>query len=99
MSIRSYKDKATSDIAAEVPSKQARGKLPSVLHKAAYRKLVFLDNAQALQDLTDWRSLQLEKLQGNRRGHYSIRINDQYRICFRWSGRDALDVEIVDYHR
>ena len=98
MAIRSYKDKATSDIAAEIQSKQARHRLPGALHGVAYRKLVFLDNAQALQDLTDWKSLQVEQLRGDRRGQYSIRINDQYRICFRWTGRDAVDVEIVDYH-
>ena len=99
MPIRSYKDKGASDIAAELPSKLARRKLPVDLHDAAYRKLVFLDNAQTLQDLTNWKSLHLEKLRGDRKDQSSIRINEQYRICFRWTGRDAVDVEIMDYHR
>ena len=98
MAIRSYKDKGTGDIAAEVNSKPARSKLPVSLHETAYRKLLFLDNAYTLEDLVNWKSLQMEKLKGKRKGQYSIRINDQYRICFRWTGRDAVDVEIVDYH-
>ena len=98
MPIRSYKDKGTGDIAAERPSKQGRRKLPVELHETAYRKLLFLDNAQALPDLTNWKSLHLEKLRGDRKGQYSIRINEQYRICFHWTGADAVEVEIVDYH-
>ena len=98
MPIRSYKDDATRDIAGEIRSKKTRKRLPTELHEAAYRKLIFLENAQTLQDLTEWRSLRLEKLKGNRQGQYSIRINDQYRICFRWERDGAFDVEIVDYH-
>jgi len=51
-----------------------------------------------LVDLRNWQSLRLEKLKGDRKDQHSIRINDQYRICFRWAGTDALDVEVVDYH-
>jgi proteic killer suppression protein len=56
------------------------------------------DAAAALADLAARRGLRLEALRGDRRGQHSIRINDQYRICFRWRGHDAFDVEIVDYH-
>jgi len=98
MPIGSYKDQGTSDIAHEVRSKNARRKLPDALHDVAYHKMVFLDNAHSLHDLANWKSLHLEKLKGNRKDQYSIRINDRYRICFRWNGVDALDVEIVDYH-
>jgi proteic killer suppression protein len=98
MAIRSFADPGTADIAHEVGSKSSRRKLPPSLHDAAYRKMVFLDNAQSLRDLANWQSLRLEKLKGDRKDRYSIRINDQYRICFRWLGADAADVEIVDYH-
>jgi proteic killer suppression protein len=98
MPIKSFKDQGTRDIAEELGSKAARKTLPVVLHEVAYRKLVFLDNAYALSDLAGWKSLRLEKLRGDRRNQFSIRINDQYRICFLWSGADALDVEVVDYH-
>ena len=98
MAVRSYRDKATADIANQISSKIALKKLPSYLHDLAYRRLVFLDNAVELSDLVNWRSLRLEKLRGAEKDLYSIRINDQYRICFRWTGRDALDVQIIDYH-
>lgn len=98
MAIKSFRDRGTDDIAHEIRSKQARKQLPVTLHEAAYRKLVFLDNAHTLIDLAEWKSLHLEKLMGDREEQYSIRINDQYRICFRWSGTDADEVEIVDYH-
>src|ERR1700682_654758 len=96
MAIRSFKDPGTNDIAQEVRSKLARRKLPDSLHGIAYRKLVFLDNASSLQDLANWKSLHLEKLKGDRKEQYSIRINDRYRICFRRNGGDALDADIVD---
>ncbi len=62
------------------------------------RKLVAVDAAEALDDLRVPPGNRLEKLKGNRAGQYGIRINDQWRICFRWSDADAHDVEIVDYH-
>ena len=62
------------------------------------RKLALLDAAVDLGDLRAPPGNRLEKLRGNRDGQYGIRINDQYRICFRWRERDAYDVEIVDYH-
>ena len=73
-------------------------KLARPIQRAALRKLVLLDAAEAVQDLRVPPGNRLEKLHGNRSGQYSIRINDQWRICFRWSDGDAFDVEIVDYH-
>ena len=66
--------------------------------KAARIKLAFLGNAKDLTDLRRIPGLRLGKLSGNRAGQHSIRINDQYRICFVWRGHDAFDVEIADYH-
>ena len=62
------------------------------------RKLLLVDAAESLDDLRVPPGNRLEKLAGDRAGQYSIRINDQYRVCFRWHGSDARDVEIVDYH-
>ncbi len=62
------------------------------------RKLEMIDDAAALDDLRFPPGNRLEKLHGDRQGQYSIRINDQYRICFEWRGRDAFEVEITDYH-
>jgi len=64
----------------------------------ATRRLAYLDNAESLRDLSDLRSNRFESLSGNRAGQYSIRINRQWRICFRWEEDGAYDVEIVDYH-
>lgn len=66
--------------------------------RAALRKLLILDAAEELADLRTPPGNRLEKLAGDRAGQYSIRINDQWRICFRWSNGDAYGVEIVDYH-
>ncbi len=66
---------------------------------AARRKLEYLDAATALDDLRVPPGNRLESLKGNRAGQMSIRINDQFRLCFRWEGGDAHDVEICDYHR
>jgi proteic killer suppression protein len=68
------------------------------MQRVAYRKLKMLNNANDLKDLLAPPSNHLEKLKGDLEGLYSIRINDQYRICFRWYNQDAYDVEIVDYH-
>mgnify|MGYP000873491002 CR=1 FL=1 len=68
------------------------------IERAARRKLLLLHRAASLDDLRVPPGNRLELLRGDRRGQYSIRINDQWRICFRWVGGDALDVEIVDYH-
>lgn len=68
------------------------------LQRAALRKLLVLDAAEALDDLLSPPGNRLEKLLGDRGGQYSIRVNDQWRICFRWRDGDAYDVEITDYH-
>jgi len=73
-------------------------KLPADLQRIALRKLLVLDAATSLLDLRVPPANRLEKLSGDRQGQHSIRINDQWRICFRWVGTDAQDVEIVDYH-
>ena len=73
-------------------------KLPHDIQKTARRKLLYLHDAEDLRDLFAPPGNRLEKLRGNREGQYSIRINDQWRICFRWELDRAYDVEIVDYH-
>ena len=66
--------------------------------RLAVRRLQAIDYASAVEDLKNPPGNHLEKLKGNRKGQWSIRINDQFRVCFRWDGKDAWDVEIVDYH-
>lgn len=73
-------------------------RFPPSIHRAALRKLRMLHRATSLQDLRVPPSNRLEALKGDRAGQYSIRINDQFRICFRWVSGDAFEVEIVDYH-
>jgi len=73
-------------------------KLPPDIQQPAYRKLRFLHNARDLNDLRTPPSNRLEKLKGDRQGQHSIRINDRWRICFKWRANDAYEVEIVDYH-
>lgn len=73
-------------------------KLPTQIHRSALRKLLVLDAAETLQDLRVPPGNRLEKLRGNRAGQHSIRINDQWRICFEWHDGDAYSVEITDYH-
>jgi len=72
-------------------------KLPQDIQRVARRKLEILDAAEVLQDLIP-PSNRLKKLSGDRKGQYSIRINDQWRICFEWRRGDAYNVEIADYH-
>jgi len=74
-------------------------RLPLTIQKTARRKLVYLDDANDLRDLSAPPGNRLEALRGDREGQHSIRINDQYRICFKWVKGKAADVEIVDYHR
>jgi proteic killer suppression protein len=92
--IRSFRDKETEQIFLRRFSRR----FPPELHRIAWRKLAMLDAAERLDDLQVPPGNRLEKLSGDREGQYSIRINDQWRICFRWSGGDAHEVEIVDYH-
>ena len=76
----------------------ASRKLPPTIQKTARRKLIYLHEAEDLRDLLAPPGNRLEPLHGRRAGQYSIRINDQWRICFRWVNGGAFDVEIVDYH-
>lgn len=73
-------------------------KMPQDIQRVALRKLYVIHRSRNLNDLRVPPANRLEKLKGSRSGQYSIRINDQWRICFRWTGADAYDVEIVDYH-
>ena len=73
--------------------------LPTDIQPVARRKLRMLNSATKLDDLRIPPANRLESLKGDRKGQYSIRINDQWRICFTWSNGHASDVEIVDYHR
>ncbi|CAN7310725.1 type II toxin-antitoxin system RelE/ParE family toxin [Phyllobacterium sp. LjRoot231] len=72
--------------------------VPADIAKVALRKLRYLDAAQSLEDLRIPPANRLEALKGNRRGQHSIRVNDQFRICFIWKDKDAHGVELVDYH-
>jgi toxin HigB-1 len=77
---------------------QVSTKLPRDIQKTARRKLLYLHDAEDIQDLQAPPGNRLEKLSGDRAGQYSIRINDQWRICFEWIDDSAQNVEIVDYH-
>ena len=72
--------------------------LPPQIERVALRKLTQLDRSRELRDLRLPPGNRLEALKGSRAGQHSIRVNDQWRVCFRWQGEDAHDVEIVDYH-
>ena len=78
--------------------RESSRRLPPEIQRKARYKLEILDAAEALQDLRIPPANRLEKLVGDRQGQYSIRINDRWRICFEWRGRDAYNVEIADYH-
>lgn len=73
-------------------------KLPKDIQRTARRKLIYIDDADNLHDLLAPPGNRLEKLKGDRSGQYSIRINDQWRICFEWAENKAKNVEIIDYH-
>jgi len=96
--IRSFSDQGTEDVFNGDDTKAARKTCPKTLWRVAVRKLLYLNDAADLRDLRSPPANRLEALDGDREGQYSIRINDQYRICFRWTGVHADDVEIVDYH-
>ena len=95
--IASFRDKGTEDLFDGRDTKQARKACPSNLVRVARRKLDQLNQAVVLGDLRA-PSNRLERLKGGRGGQHSIRINDQWRVCFRWGDSGAEDVEIVDYH-
>ena len=92
--IRSFRDKDAERLFRREPIR----KLPRAIQRVALRKLVQLDAAAALDDLRIPPGNRLGKLSGTRAGQHSIRINDQWRVCFRWHQGDAHDGEIVDYH-
>ena len=98
MAIKSFKNKGTEDVNYGRVSKDALKILPKELHRKAQIKLARLGAVTSLQDLQEIRGNRFEKLKSDRKGQYCIRINDQYRICFRWENENALEVEIVDYH-
>ena len=91
---QNFKDKE----AQKVFERKHSRKLPLDIQQVALRKLRMLNRAESLQDLRVPPANRLERLVGDREGQYSIRVNDQWRICFVWQDGDALDVEIVDYH-
>jgi toxin HigB-1 len=92
--IRSFADRETE----KVVHREVARRLPGDMQPAALRKLRMLGNARELRDLRSPPGNRLERLTGDRSGQYSVRINDQWRLCFVWRDGDAFDVEIVDYH-
>lgn len=92
--IKSFADRDTERLFGREPVRR----YPAELRRVMLRKLVAVDAAEALDDLRVPPGNRLEKLKGDRAGQHSIRVNDQWRICFRWKDADAHDVEIVDYH-
>ncbi len=95
--IRSFGNKTAEALFHGLPSKELRS-FPQDVRKVAARKLDMVNTAQALDDLRVPPANRLEALKGDRRGSFSIRINDQWRVVFRWEGADAHDVSVVDYH-
>jgi len=96
--IRTFRDAATEDLFYGRDTKTARHRLPRRLWSTASRKLDAVDQAGELGDLRIPPGNRLEALHGDRQGQHSIRINDQYRICFRWTESGPDEVEVVDYH-
>jgi proteic killer suppression protein len=92
--IKSFRDRDTE----HVFHRRRVRRLGTDVQKAALRKLRMLDAATSVDDLRVPPGNRLERLRGDRAGHYSIRVNRQWRICFRWETGDAHDVELVDYH-
>ena len=92
--VRTFTDKEAEKIWRGTPSRW----LPTDIQHVARRKLRMLNNAATLDDLRVPPANRLEALKGNRKSQHSIRINDQWRICFQWKDGDAINVEIVDYH-
>ena len=92
--IKSFGDRETARLFA----REAVRRYPADLRRTMLRKLVAVDAAEALEDLRVPPGNRLEKLKGDRAGQHSIRVNDQWRICFRWRDGDAHEVAIVDYH-
>lgn len=96
--IRSFADQGTEDVFDGTNSKEARAACPVTIWNIAGRKLDQINRARDLSDLAVPPGNRLERLKGDREGQLSIRINDQYRVCFSWEDGYADDVEITDYH-
>ena len=96
--IRAFADDATGELFNGVDSRQARRTCPIELWPVVRRKLTQLNRVQSLQELRIPPGNRLERLRGNREGQHSIRVNDQYRVCFRWEEGYADEVEVTDYH-
>jgi proteic killer suppression protein len=93
-----FADRGARDLYNGVPSKAAHQVLPAALRQRGIDILTLLDAATSLDQLKIPPGNRLEALRGNRAGQHSIRINDQYRVCLRWTGAGAIDVGILDYH-
>jgi len=96
--IKSFRNRAAEDIFNGKSTKDAMRICPKKLWKIAVRKLDQIDSVSSLDELKVPPGNRLESLSGNRKGQYSIRINEQYRICFKWVENEPDDVEITDYH-
>ncbi|MCH7750339.1 MAG: type II toxin-antitoxin system RelE/ParE family toxin [Acidobacteria bacterium] len=96
--IRSFADQPTEDIFNGRESRRARARCPSTLWRVARRKLTQINRVRERRELAIPPGNRLKRLSGRRAGQYSIRINEQYRVCFRWESGYADDVEITDYH-
>jgi len=92
--IKTFKDAETQ----KIYRRQRSRKLPATIQQTALRKLRMINNSISINDLRVPPANRLEKLSGDRAGQWSVRINDQWRICFRWEDNNAFDVEITDYH-
>lgn len=91
--IKSFSSRDTEALFNEIPVRRFQS-----IERQARRKLLYLNSVRTLRDLLQPPGNKLEALKGNRKGQHSIRINDQWRICFRWQDGNAFDVQIVDYH-
>ncbi|MGH7694412.1 MAG: type II toxin-antitoxin system RelE/ParE family toxin [Gemmatimonadaceae bacterium] len=96
--IRSFADRGTEDLFDGLDSRAARATCPTAVWRVARRKLDQLHRVRDVAELAVPPGNRLERLRGDRLGQWSIRINAQYRVCFRWDGGYAHDVEITDYH-
>jgi proteic killer suppression protein len=95
VAIRSFRTKLTERVFHGIPSRR----LAAGVQRVAMRRLAILDAAESLGELRIPPGSRLKKLTGDRAGQFSIRVNDAWRICFRWHRRDAFEVELADYHR
>ena len=96
--IVSFRDEGTEDIFNGRNTQAARKVCPQIVWRIAVRKLDQLDSVELLEDLRIPPGNRLQALRANRSGQYSIRVNDQYRVCFAWTNQGPTEVEIVDYH-